>query len=107
MPFEFGDVVLVRFPFTDRTGAKQRPAAVVSNRAYNEARPDIVVAAITTSFKPTDILVHEWHAAGLLRPSAFKPLLATIEQGIVVRHLGALALADQAALRKLLADMLG
>jgi mRNA interferase MazF len=45
MPFEFGDVILVRFPFTSQTNAKQRPAAVVSKRAYNETRPHVVAVA--------------------------------------------------------------
>lgn len=38
-PFEFGTVVLVPFPFTTQTRSKRRPAVVVSNRAYNAARP--------------------------------------------------------------------
>ena len=29
--YEFADVVLVRFPFTNRQGAKQRPAVVISS----------------------------------------------------------------------------
>jgi mRNA interferase MazF len=52
MPFEFGDVVLVPFPFTDQTMSKKRPAIVVSNRAYNTARPDIIVMAITSQRRP-------------------------------------------------------
>ena len=35
--FEFGDVVLVRVPFTDQRGLKQRPAVVVSGAAYGRA----------------------------------------------------------------------
>jgi mRNA interferase MazF len=30
MPYSSGDVVLVPFPFTDQSGAKKRPAVVVS-----------------------------------------------------------------------------
>jgi mRNA interferase MazF len=48
MPFEFGSVVLVPFPFTSQTASKKRPAVVVSNRAYSEARPDLIVMAITS-----------------------------------------------------------
>jgi mRNA interferase MazF len=35
MPFDFGDVVLVPFPFTSHQASKKRPAVVVSSRAYN------------------------------------------------------------------------
>lgn len=38
--YEFGDVVLIPFPFTDQTTHKQRPAAVVSSAAYNRDRRD-------------------------------------------------------------------
>jgi mRNA interferase MazF len=82
MPFEFGDVVLVPFPFTSQAASKKRPAAVVSNRAYNIARPDVVVMAITSQRRPSpapgEIWVGEWQAAGLLKPSAVKPVFATL-----------------------------
>jgi len=110
MPFEFGDVVLVPFPFTNQAASKKRPAAVVSSRAYNMARPDVVVMAITSQLHPVaglgEVRVDEWQAAGLLKPSAVKPVFATIEQRLVLRHLGALAAADEAAVRRLLADIL-
>ena len=46
--FSFGDVVLVPFPFTDQTGAKKRPAVVVSGSAYSTARRDTMIMAITS-----------------------------------------------------------
>ena len=107
MPFEFGDVVLVRFPFTSQTDAKQRPAVVVSNRTYNETRPDIVAMAITTNLEPGEVLIADWQAAGLLRPSGFKPLFATFEQALIVRQFGVLAAGDRATLKKLISDVLG
>ena len=33
MPFKFGDVVLIPFPFTDQTALKKRPAVVASSEA--------------------------------------------------------------------------
>ena len=95
MPFDFGDVVLVPFPFTSQTASKKRPAVVVSSPAYNTARPDLVVMAITRQLRPSlgfgDTPVGRWEAAGLLKPSAVKPEFATLEHGLVLRRLGVLA----------------
>jgi mRNA interferase MazF len=110
MPFEFGDVVLVPFPFTDQTASKKRPAVIVSNRAYNTARLDIIVMAITSQRRPNprqgDVGITHWQAAGLLRPSVVKPVFATLEQRLVLRQLGTLAAEDQAALRKAIAEII-
>ena len=46
--FDFGDVVLVPFPFTDQSGTKRRPAVVISLAGYNISRRDIVIMAITS-----------------------------------------------------------
>ena len=48
---DFGDVVLVPFPYTDQTGSKRRPAVVISRRAYNLARPDAVLMSITSQYR--------------------------------------------------------
>ena len=106
MPFEFGDVVLVPFPFTNQAASKKRPAVVVSNRVYNVARLDVVVMAITSQFLG-EVWLGQWQTAGLLKPSAVKPVFATLEQALVIRQLGTLAAADQAALRKAIAETLG
>jgi mRNA interferase MazF len=39
MPYEFGSVVLVPFPFTNQLASKKRPAVVVSNVRYNRNHP--------------------------------------------------------------------
>ncbi|HEV2365420.1 MAG TPA: type II toxin-antitoxin system PemK/MazF family toxin [Caulobacteraceae bacterium] len=74
MPFEFGDVVLVPFPFTSQTASKQRPAVVISSRAYGLERPDLMLMAITSQLRPTpalgEVWLRHWQGAGLLKPSA-------------------------------------
>jgi len=111
MPFEFGDVLLVPFPFTSQAAFKKRPAVVASARLYNDTRPDVIVMAVTSQLRPTpgrfDVGVMQWRAAGLLKPSAVKPIFATLEQALVLRRLGALDPADKAALRKAIQEMLG
>ena len=72
--YGFGDVVLVPFPFTDQSGVKKRPAVVVSSAAYNEARRDVVIMAVTSQLKSSgafgEVIIQDWQAASLLRPSA-------------------------------------
>lgn len=109
--FAFGDIVLVPFPFTNQTAIKQRPAVVISGRSYNQARPDLLMMAVTSQLRPAatlgEVWLSDWRAAGLLKPSAVKPVIATLEQGLVIRRLGAVSKQDQAALRRALQEIVG
>jgi mRNA interferase MazF len=111
MGFDFGEVVLVPFPFTDQTASKQRPAVVVSSGAYNRERPDLVILALTSRVREPlgfgEAAVGGWREAGLPKPSVMKPVLATLEQGLVRKRLGRLAEADAATLRGLLGRIVG
>jgi mRNA interferase MazF len=111
MPYRFGDVIVVPFPFTDQTATKKRPAVVVSSEAYHRNRPDLILMAITSQVRPAPTMgetaVVHWQVAGLLKPSVIKPLLTTIETSLVLRHLGTLHADDQHGLRQVLAAMLG
>ena len=111
MPFDgvprFGDVVLVPFPFTDQSTTKQRPAVIVSSIAYARARPDVALMAITSQVRSplafAECVLADWQVASLLKASVLKPLLATLEQSLIIRQLGSLSIRDQAALRQVLA----
>src|SRR5438128_11995836 len=46
---EQGDGVLVRFPFSDLSSAKQRPALVLSKATYNGASEDVILCAMTSN----------------------------------------------------------
>lgn len=109
--YNFADVVLVPFPFTDQRTTKKRPAVVVSTGAYHRHRPDIILMAITSQVRPTttvgEAVLQHWKSAGLIKPSVLKPLLATVEHRLILRKMGALHDDDVVALRKALADIIG
>jgi mRNA interferase MazF len=109
--FDFADVVLVPFPFTDQTTTKKRPAVIVSSAEYHEQRRDLILMAITSHFRPVttvgEVIVQHWQQAGLIKPSVLKPLLATVEKSLVLRAMGKLQEDDRAALRKSLDEILG
>lgn len=48
-----GDVVLVDYPFTDRTGSKRRPALVVSSDEFNKGE-DVVIVPISSVYRGDD-----------------------------------------------------
>ena len=93
--FKQGDVVLVPFPFTDLSAAKQRPALVVSPNRLNDSRPDLVVAAITSQI-PAVLAEDEVRLAdvdlnscGLPKASIVKlGKIFTIHQGLIRKKLG-------------------
>lgn len=69
-----GEVVTV--DFVGATGAKRRPAVVVSSALYHLHRPDLVLAVlttqVTTATTPTDYVLQDWARAGLHQPSVFR-----------------------------------
>ena len=107
--YSFGDVVLVPFPFTNQAGMKKRPAVVISGAAYNSAQRDLIIMAVTSQLRPSGALgeahVANWQGAGLIKPSAIKPVITTIEQALVIRRLGQLTIEDQQALRNAIAKI--
>lgn len=111
MRFQFGDVVLVPFPFTDQSTTKQRPGVIVSSAAYHRARRDLILMAITSQVRGSgafgELVIEDWQAAKLIRPSAIKPVLATLEQSLVIKKLGRLSVADQQRLRETVGALFG
>ncbi|MEO8718933.1 MAG: type II toxin-antitoxin system PemK/MazF family toxin [Burkholderiales bacterium] len=109
--YSFGDIVLVPFPFTDQSAVKRRPAVVISAQQYNTERHDLIIMAVTSHTRSTgsfgDVQITEWNEAGLLKSSAIKPVVTTIESRLVLRRLGRLKSPDQVSLRKLLTTILG
>ena len=108
---EFGDIILVPFPFTDQSTTKRRPAVVVSSEAYHNERPDLVILAITSQVRPAagfgEVRIAQWKEAGLLKASVLKPVFATIERRLVLRKLGKLGEEDRRVLRGVLNVILG
>lgn len=109
--YDFGDLVLVPFQFTDQTATKKRPAAVISSAAYHRHRPDLLILAVTSQTRPVqafgEAAIAKWHQAGLLKPSVIKPVIATIDRALVLRRLGRLEDEDKHSMRQLLRAILG
>jgi mRNA interferase MazF len=87
--FEFGAVVLARFPFTDLSGDKRRPALVVSRD--NGRRADVVVCFITSVPRsgPDAAPIAATAGTGLKVPSVVRfDKIATLDKSVITGKLG-------------------
>ena len=111
MTFEACDVVVVPFPFSDRTAEKRRPALVISNSRFGKDIEHSVMAMITSDRPesrrwPLDVTLRDLSAAGLSVPSLVRMKLFTIDHRLIVRKAGHLSVADTRAVRKALTELL-
>lgn len=95
-----GDVVVVRFPYTDLPGAKTRPVVVIQNDRDNQRLRKTVVAMISGNRRrigdPSHLLIDpatpDGKSSGLTIPSLVScNNLQTLEQSEIVRSLGRLS----------------
>jgi mRNA interferase MazF len=94
-----GDILLVRFPFSDLESSKRRPAVALV-RSDLTAKVGVVTIAMITSKTdglkfPGDYRIENWEDAGLLHPSLVRlAKVATIEGNMVDKTIGRLEVSD-------------
>jgi mRNA interferase MazF len=107
--FEPFDVVVVPFPFTDKVGAKRRPALVVSSAAFNGNHDQVILAMITSARQSdwtSDVPLEEWTAAGLTVPCRVRFKLFTLDRDMVLKKAGTLTSHDRASVQRALSQSL-
>ena len=103
-PVKPGDVVLVRFPFTDLATAKKRPALLLAHTPRSSRYRLATVAMITSQIEALtlqgDVFLADWKAAGLLHPSLLRlAKIATIDTELIDKRVGGLSSSDSRAAR--------
>ena len=97
-----GDVVLVRFPFTDLVAAKKRPCLVLAHTArssrYRLATVSMITSQIEAPKLEGDVLLGDWKAEGLLHPSLLRlAKIATIDVELIEKTIGKFSSTDLSA----------
>jgi mRNA interferase MazF len=83
----FGDIVLLKFPFIDGKNYKRRPAIIIND--FDDG--DIIVCRITSQIyeTPFDVYLDSWEKSGLKLPSVIRVhKLATLEKDLVEATMG-------------------
>jgi mRNA interferase MazF len=109
--YDSGDVVLVKFIFTDQKQSAKRPAVVVSTAAYNQSHPDMLLMPITSQSHQSAqfgaVPVRDLNKAGLLKGSFIKLVIGTYRHAAIIRTLGKLDPSTHVALKQAMAAVLG
>jgi mRNA interferase MazF len=95
---DFGDVVVLPFPFVDLAAEKRRPSLILSRKSFNDVHSHSVCAMITTASHskwPSDIAIEDLKRAGLNRPCVVRWKLFTLPNSFIVRRAGSLATGDR------------
>lgn len=110
--YKFGDIVLVRFPFTNLETTKQRPALVLHHTLHTSKIDVMGIALITSQIEnyrlKGDVLIKKWKDASLLHPSLIRlSKMATIDSTLVKKKLGRLKMADIESTKKTFSKLFG
>lgn len=104
------DIVLVPFPFSDLSAAKQRPCLVLASYRPRSLPEHLIVAMMTSQVKkphfPFDVTLEDWQASSLPLPTLVRlGKIVTLDASLVRKKLGQITPADvksvKAGFRKL------
>jgi mRNA interferase MazF len=94
LSYSKNDVILVRYPFSDLSSSKVRPAVVVSAPHISQ---DIIITPLTSktsSLLDGEFVLFGWSEAGLNIETAVKRGLYTVHGSLVVKLVGVLIETD-------------
>ncbi len=101
------DVILVRYPFSDLSSSKVRPAVGVSTSHFSQ---DLLITPLTSktgSLLAGEFVLSEWAAAGLNVATVVKRGVYTVHESLVIKVIGQLVKVDADQLEQSLRGWLG
>ena len=101
------EVVLVRYPFSDLSSSKVRPAVVVSAPHSSIDLLIVTLTSKTSSLLAGEFILIEWKKAKLNVETAVKRGIYTINEKLVIKRIGKLADSDAVKLESSLKQWLG
>jgi mRNA interferase MazF len=88
------DIILVRYPFSDLSSSKVRPAVIVNAPHISQDIFIVPLTSKTTGLLVGEFILNDWEAAGLNVATAIKRGIYTVDRSLVVRTIGKLSDRD-------------
>jgi len=100
----FGEIVLLKFPFTSGKTFKKRPALIIND--FEDG--DIIVCRITSQIYNTknDIYIENWEKSGLRLPSVIRVhKLATLKKDMVEIVMGKISNSSKNQIKNIISRL--
>lgn len=100
------DLILIKFPFSDLSSSKVRPAIVINS---SHSSHDLIVVSLTSktqNLREGEFILTSWQAAGLNIETAVKRGIFTVHENLILRKIGKLGTADASNLDNSLLEWL-
>jgi len=104
MIYKSFDIVVVPFPFTDKSSEKRRPAVVLSSLSPHHTILSMITSTHLEPWK-SDVSIEYWKEAGLTTSSRIRFKIFTLDQTLILKTLGSLHTRDQSKLVHILRDI--
>ncbi len=101
------EVVLIRYPFSDLSNTKIRPAVVVNAPHISRDLFLVALTSKTSSLLPGEFVLNDWSAAGLNVKTSVKRGIFTVHDRLVLKSVGSLSTVDSTELERSLRHWLG
>jgi mRNA interferase MazF len=101
------DILLVRYPFTDLSAAKLRPAVVVHAPHSSQDSFIVPLTSRLTGLQAGEFVLADWVNEGLNVQTAVKRGIYTIHPSLIVKFIGQLSEKDSRSLQRSLRAWLG
>jgi mRNA interferase MazF len=104
--FSRNEVILVRYPFSDLTSVKIRPAVIVGAAPSFADYLIVPLTSRTSHLSAGEFVLANWHAAGLNMPTAAKRGIYTVHDSLILKSVGQLSANDSQRIEKSLREWL-
>ena len=94
------EIVLIRYPFSDLSSSKVRPAVVVNARHTSQDLFVVALTSKTSGLLAGEFVLADWVGAGLNVETAIKRGIFPIKETLVRKHVGKLEATDAEQLER-------
>jgi mRNA interferase MazF len=107
MSYFKNEVILVKYPFSDLSTTKVRPAIIVNSPHSSQDYFIVPLSSRTQNLLSGEFILKYWQSAGLNVESSIKRGIFTIKETLIIKKIGILSSEDSYNLEQSLKKWLG